>query len=105
MKKIKIERNVNGELKTFILTPEEIDFIIKENEMENLIEDILSFIRENNKLSKKDEELIHNDKHLIQKAYDHKMDCALSYWENIEKTIDYLKDCETNFNYSKLREV
>ena len=103
MKKYQIQRNVNGELKTFILTPEEIDFIIKEEDAKNILEDTLSIIKERNNLSLKDEELIRSDKNLIQRAYEHEMDCDLSYWENIRRGINYMMDYATEFDYSQLK--
>ena len=103
MRKYQIQRNVNGKLKTFILTPEEIDCIIKEEDAKNILEDTLSIIRERNSLSNKDEELIRGDKYLIQRAYDHEMDCDLSYWQNIKRGINYMMDYATEFDYSKLK--
>lgn len=103
MKKYQIQRNVNGELKTFTLTPEEVDYIIKEEDAKNILEDTLSIIKERNNLSQKDEELIRSDKYLIQRAYEHEMDCDLSYWQNISRGINYMMDYATEFDYSKLK--
>ena len=101
---ITIEREVNGENKTFTLTREEINKIIEEHEKENIFEDFCTVLRDDYDIDVRWHQELKNDIDLIYKTFEHVCDSDLSHWENINKTIDHLKNCtDTAFDYSKLR--
>ena len=101
---ITITREINGELKTFKLTREEINKIIEEHEKENIFEDFCTVLRDDYNIDVRWHQELKDDMNLIYITFYHVYDSELSYWENITKTINHLKDCtDTAFDYSKLR--
>ena len=104
MKKYQIQRNVNGKLKTFILTPEEIRLIIKESEKEDIFEDFYTILEQDYDIDVQWHQEITDDIDIIYDTFNHVEDSDLSYWQNIDRTIDYLMDSDrTSYDYSKLR--
>ena len=101
---ITIEREVNGENKTFTLTREEINAIIEEHEKENIFEDVCTVLRDDYNIDVRWHQELKNDINLIYTTFYHVCDSDLSHWDNIAKTINRLKDyTDTAFDYSKLR--
>ena len=104
MKNIEIKRVVNGEEITIVLTREEINEIIQESEKEDIFEDFCTILNQNYGIDVRWHQELKNDIELIYKTFEHVCDSELSHWENIYKTINYLKDyTNTAFDYSKLR--
>lgn len=83
------------------LTSIEINQIKKEEEKENIFLDVLQILHNNYHMTEFDD-CIKEDKEIIYKTFNKCEDSDLSHWENIERTIDYLKDCSTVFDYNIL---
>ena len=104
MRNIEIKREINGELKTFILTPEEIRLVIKESEKEDIFEDFCTILEQNYDIDVKWHQEITDDIDIIYDTFNHVEDSDLSHWQNIDRTVDYLMDSDrTSYDYSKLR--
>lgn len=84
------------------LTVREIVKIQEETEKENILLDVLQIIHNNYHVTEFDD-CIEEDEEIIYNVFNKCEDSDLSHWENIEKTIDYLKDCSTVFDYNTLR--
>lgn len=84
------------------LTVREIVKIQEETEKENILLDVLQIIHNTYHVTEFDN-CIEEDKEIIYNVFNKCEDSDLSHWENIEKTIDYLKDCSTVFDYNTLR--
>ena len=104
MKNIEIKRIINGEEITIVLTREEINEIIQESEKEDIFEDFCTILDQDYGIDVRWNQEIKNDIDKIYRVFNHVYDSDLSHWDNINKTIDYLKDyTDTTFDYSKLR--
>ena len=104
MKNIEIKRIINGEEITIVLTREEINEIIQESEKEDIFENFCTILDQDYGIDVRWNQEIKNDIDKIYRVFNHVYDSDLSHWDNINKTIDYLKDCtDTTFDYSKLR--
>lgn len=84
------------------LTSIEINQIKKEEEKENIFLDVLQILHNNYHVTEFDD-CIEEDKEIIYKTFNKCEDSDLSHWENIERTIDYLKGCSTVFDYNILK--
>lgn len=74
-----------------------------EIEKENILSDFLYQLKDYYDVPEDDFENIKKDIDVIYFAFKKCEDSDLSYWQNIEKTIDYLKDLSaTNYDYSKI---
>lgn len=76
-----------------------------ENEIkkENILSDFLYRLKEYHDILEDDFYNVQKDIEPIYWAFKKCEDSDLSHWENIEKTIDYLKDMKnTNYDYSKI---
>lgn len=74
-----------------------------EIEKENILSDFLYKLKDYHDVSEDDFNDIEKDIEIIYWAFKKCEDSDSSYWENIEKTIDYLKDLSvTNYDYSKI---
>ena len=74
-----------------------------EIEKENILSDFLYKIKDYHHVPEDDFEDIEKDIEIIYYAFKKCEDSDLSHWENIERTIDYLKDAsDTNYDYSKI---
>ena len=83
------------------LTSTEIKQIKEEEEKENIMNDVLQIIHNVYHVTEFDV-CIKEDKEIIYNVFNKCEDSDLSHWENIEKTIDYLKGCSTVFDYNIL---
>lgn len=98
-----IKRVIRGKVEEIVLTYDEINAIIECNEKRNILEDILEILHRNYDVDTKFDEDIQKDIDIIYGTFIKVSDSDLSHWENIEKTIDYLKDCyNTVFHYSSI---
>lgn len=98
-----IKRVIRGKVEEIVLTYDEINAIIECNEKRNILEDTLEILHRNYDVDTKFDEDIQKDIDIIYGTFIKVSDSDLSHWENIEKTIDYLKDCyNTSFNYSSI---
>lgn len=84
------------------LTVREIVKIQEETEKENILLDVLQILHNTYHVTEFDN-CIEEDKEIIYNVFNKCEDSDLSHWENIEKTIDYLKDCSTVFDYNILK--
>lgn len=74
-----------------------------EIEKENILSDFLYQLKDYYDVPEDDFENIKKDIDVIYFAFKKCEDSDSSYWQNIEKTIDYLKDLSaTNYDYSKI---
>jgi len=74
-----------------------------EIEKEDILNDFLYKLKDYHDVSEDDFDDIEKDIGTIYWAFKKCADSDLSHWENIEKTIDYLKDMKnTNYDYSKI---
>lgn len=74
-----------------------------EIEKENILNDFLYKLKCYHNVSEDDFEDIEKDIDVIYFAFKKCEDSDSSYWENIERTINYLKDVSaTNYDYSKI---
>ena len=98
-----IKRVIRGKVEEIVLKYDEINSIIECNEKRNILEDTLEILHRNYDVDTKFDEDIQKDIDIIYGTFIKVSDSDLSHWENIEKTIDYLKDCyNTSFNYSSI---
>ena len=74
-----------------------------EIEKEDILSDFLYKLKDYHDVSEDDFDDIEKDIGTIYWAFKKCADSDLSHWENIEKTIDYLKDMKnTHYDYSKI---
>lgn len=74
-----------------------------EIEKENILSDFLYKLKDYHDVSEDDFNDIEKDIGTIYWAFKKCADSDLSHWQNIEKTIDYLKDMKnTHYDYSKI---
>lgn len=74
-----------------------------EIEKENILSDFLYKLKDYHNVSEDDFNDIEKDIGTIYWAFKKCADSDLSHWQNIEKTIDYLKDMKnTHYDYSKI---
>ena len=74
-----------------------------EIEKENILNDFLYKLKDYHNVSEDDFNDIEQDIDIIFLAFKKCEDSDLSHWQNIERTIDYLKDISaTNYDYSKI---
>ena len=88
---------------TIVVTQQEI-IELYENEIEkiNIFNDFAYILSNNYNVSENDD--ISKDLDIIYSMFKKVEDSDLSHWENIEKTIDYLKDIKnTNYDYNKIK--
>ncbi len=98
-----IKRVIRGQVEEIVLTYDEINAIIECNEKRSILEDTLEILHRNYDVDSKFDEDIKKDIDIIYGTFVKVSDSDLSHWENIEKTIDYLKDySSTSFNYSSI---
>lgn len=98
-----IKRVIDGKLVEITLTFDEINFLIEQKERQDLISDFIQVLSENYSIEFDDFEIIRKDSDTIYRIFNKVEDSDLSYWQNIEKTIGYLKNVSnTYFNYKTL---
>lgn len=98
-----IKRVIDGKLVKITLTIDEVSFLVEQKEKQNILTDYLKRLHEYYDVNSESDELIKKDLDIIYKIFKKVEDSNLSYWENIDKTIDYLKDMSsTNFNYNSI---
>lgn len=74
-----------------------------EIEKENILSDFLYKLKDIHNVAENDFSDIEKDIDIIYFAFKKCEDSDLSHWQNIERTLDYLKDVSaTNYNYSKI---
>lgn len=74
-----------------------------EIEKENILSDFLYKIKDHHHVPEDDFKNIEKDIETIYWAFKKCEDSDLSHWQNIERTIDYLKDMKnTHYDYSKI---
>lgn len=70
----------------------------------DILNDLLYILKENHNVPEEDFSDIEEDINIIYSIFLKKSNSEFSHWENIESTIDYLKDVKnTKYNYSKIK--
>lgn len=74
-----------------------------EIEKENILSDFLYILKDHHNVSENDFDDIEKDIEIIYWAFNKCQSAEFSHWENIEITINYLKDMKnTHYDYSKI---
>lgn len=104
MRNLEIKRIINGKEIKILLTNEEMKEIIEESEKENIFEDFLKVLDNDYDIDIHNNPELEDDINKIYQTFNHVYDSDKSWWENIDKTIEKLKEYDnTAFNYNKLR--
>lgn len=75
----------------------------EEIEKEDILNDFLYILSDRYNVTEDDFDIIERDINIVFTIFKKVYDSELSHWENIEKTIDYLRDCDTTYNYSQIK--
>lgn len=74
-----------------------------EIEKEDILNDFLYILFDRHDVPEDDFDIIEQDVNTIFTIYQKVSDSELSHWQNIERILDYIKDCkEVKYNYSKI---